>query len=565
MVRARFVVLGVLALGIGGTLALQPLLRPPADGPVAGGGEAGGVEQGHVMTYAFEKPYSLNPLLTDSQFVRRYVIGFTHNSLLDLDPATGGLRGALASSWQVDPDGRAVTFTLRDGVRFADGAPLTLDDVLFTFALKDEIGWGGVRLVDHVEVLTVTGAPARLRAVLKAPQIDAVQLVGMAWVVVEKAFFTRRIAELAAHTGEPPPAPGDKHFCELLAGVRDPGPGTGPYWLPFGADLHSDWQQGILLARNDASWTRAARPGSWNFAGIRIRFLSDPIAQVAALHDRALDVYTLTDAERQFDRDPALQRDYRCVAYEPPYLSVWMVEWNLKQPKLQDVRVRRALSMLFDRRAIVRDLLHGNGSPAVAYSRPNRPGYPQDLPVTPFDPAGARRLLAEAGFDAAAGRPLRVSILTAAELPAFRQVLDGAADAARQAGIELVPQVIAFQEVGARLDKGDFDGALLLKSDITGVGDPYEVFHTDGGSNQTGWSNADADRLLEQARKELDAAARNKVLARFHALVAEEQPVSFLVHPGQQLLINSHVQNATPGPLGLWPERFWVPKAFQRN
>src|SRR5262245_18659034 len=147
MVRARFVVLGVLLLGIGGTLALQPLLRPPADGPVVGGGEAGGVEQGHVMTYAFEKPTSLNPFCPGN--AAGYVLGFTHDSLLDLDPATGGLRGALASSWQVDPDGGAVTFTLRDGVRFADGAPMTIDDVLFTFALKDEMSSGGVRLVDR--------------------------------------------------------------------------------------------------------------------------------------------------------------------------------------------------------------------------------------------------------------------------------------------------------------------------------------------------------------------------------------------------------------------------------
>jgi peptide/nickel transport system substrate-binding protein len=561
MVRVRWLVLGVLAFGVGGTLGLQALLAPPAGGPIAGGGAAGGVEQGHVMTYAFEKPESLNPLLTNSA-ARRYVLGFTHDSLLDLDPATGDLRGALASSWQLDPDGSAVTFTLRDGVRFADGAPLTLDDVMFTFALKDEMLSGGVRLVDHVEVLP--GAPARLRAVLKAPQIDAVQLVGMAWMVVEKSFFVRRIAELAGHAGEPAPAPGDKHFRELLGDVRDPGPGTGPYVLPVGADLRSDWEQGILLARNDASWTRAARPGTWNFAGIRIRFLTDGIAQIAALRERALDVYLLPDADR-VGADPQLQRDYRCVHYEPPGLYVWLVEWNLEQPLLQDVRVRRALSMLFDRQAIVRDLLHGNGTPAVAYSRPDRPAYPRELPVTPFDPPAARRLLAEAGFDAAAGKPLRVTIVTPAENPAFGQILATAADAARQAGVELVPQPIAFRQVQARLEKRNFDGVLLLKSDQTVACDPYEVFHKAGGSNDAGWSNADADRLLEQARRELDPAARSRVLARFHALVAEEQPVTFLVHPWQQLLINSHLQNATPGPLGLWPERFWMPQEFQRN
>jgi peptide/nickel transport system substrate-binding protein len=559
MVRTRNLVLGVLLLGVAGTLALQPLLRPPADGPGAAGGAVGGAEQGHVMTYAFEKPASLNPFTASSAFAQRYVLGFTHDSLLDLDPATGDLRGALASSWQLDPDGRAITFTLRDGVCFADRTPVTMDDVLFTFALRDEMLSGGLWLVDHVDVITATGAPARLRAVLKAPQIDAEELVGTAWVVVEKSFFTRRIAELAAHAGEPAPAPGDKRFGELLQDVLDPGPGTGPYVLPGGADLHSEWQQGILLAHNDASWTRAARPGTWNFAGIRIRFLTDAIAQIAALHDHALDVYLGRDAARQFDGDPALQRDYRCVAYEPSTVAVWLVVWNLKRPELQDVRVRRALSMLFDRSSIVRDLLHGNGTPAVAFSRPGRPGYPRDLPVTPYDVSAARRLLTEAGF--VGDKRLHVTIITPAEDSTYGQILALAADAARQAGVELVPQPLAFEQVQGRLKNGDFDGVLVLK---TGR-DPYELFHTGGSWNQSGWSNADADRLLEQEHHELDPAARDQVLAHFHALVADEQPVSYLVHPRQQLLINRHVQNATPGPLGLWPERFWVPKEFQRN
>jgi ABC-type transport system substrate-binding protein len=96
-------------------------------------GEIAGVVQGHVYTGITDRPETLNPFKVTGGAALRYVLGFTHDGLLDTDPVTGDLRGALAQSWLMDPSGLAFTATLRPGVVFADGSPVTPDDVLFTW------------------------------------------------------------------------------------------------------------------------------------------------------------------------------------------------------------------------------------------------------------------------------------------------------------------------------------------------------------------------------------------------------------------------------------------------
>src|SRR5688572_8004065 len=136
-------VLGVAAgaaLGLRVMRAEQPRVPPPvtvpaAAGPGAAAVPAGGVPQGHVLTACAEEPNDVNPLTTADPVARRLVLAHTHDTLLEIDPESGELRPALASAFEPAADGSACTFTLRDGVRFADGSPVTLDDVCFGWEL----------------------------------------------------------------------------------------------------------------------------------------------------------------------------------------------------------------------------------------------------------------------------------------------------------------------------------------------------------------------------------------------------------------------------------------------
>ena len=170
--RLKTLVCFVLSLVVGAFLlhALQPDRGPSTD---AGASVAckpalsDEPQRGHVYTGVAEEPDSLNPFTTTSAVARRYVLAFTHDTLLDADPETFATRPALAESFEVAADGMSMTVRIRDGVTFSDGAPLTIDDVLWSFevARADGVVLGsladGMRRV--ASVARTDGDPRALR------------------------------------------------------------------------------------------------------------------------------------------------------------------------------------------------------------------------------------------------------------------------------------------------------------------------------------------------------------------------------------------------------------------
>lgn len=558
--RAFPIVISALALlGVSTAVAVALLQDPPAGGTSRSTPPSvGAIPQGHVYTCMLEQPGSLNPFTTASGVARRYLLAFTHDTLVDVDPVTGEARGALASAFAVAETADEIVFTLREGVRFADGEPMTPDDVLYTWevAARDDVVLGsigdGLSLVQSASL--EPGSPSRLRVRLKQPHFAAARAVGESWIVVQKRWFERELAALAER------GPPEARFGDLLERLRDdPGPGTGPYRL-------GHWRKGdeVLLVRNEHCWRRRVFPGTWNLDGVCIRFASDASAQFQALLAREIDFYMGGDLDGILQQRPALADDYEKLVYDVPGLFTYLVQWNVRRPHLRDPRVRRALAMLFDRQAIVQGLLGGNAVAATCLAKPGSAEHPPDLEPPPFDPAGARGLLRATGIDPEHGEPLRLRLMVPAGMPLLRRIGDLAVDAAQSAGVALQAEEIAFEVLQQRCQGEDWDAALVLVSFRSFV-DPSHQFHSEGGGNVMGFADAEVDRLLEQARSIVAPAQRAQVLQTLHRRIAELQPVAFLVHPRVALLFNAHIEQAEPGPLGLWPERFWVPKEHQRN
>ena len=525
--------------------------------------------QGHVYTGVAEEPNDLCPFTTSSAVARRMVLGFTHDTLLDLDPETGALRGALAASWEVEPSGLAMTITLRRGVVFSDGSPLTLDDVLFTHAVASAKGVVLGSLADGMRlckmVTRVDGREDQLRIEFAAPHFAAARAIGESWIVVNRRWWLARLGERANRDGRSMPPFTSPEFGALLGTLtQSPGPGTGPYRFDDETEDRPSWRRGIDLTirRHEGSWRRQ-QAGHWNLAAIRVRFLAEPAARYAALKKRELDWYSAPDLKAQLDADKALAADYRRLVYDMPSLGAYLVQWNTKREDLRDPIVRRALGLLFDRQGIADRLFAGVARPAAVVAKPGQPGYPNELSPLPFDPKGARLLLAAAGYGADQGRPLRIRLMVPSEAPWFRRMGELFADAASTAGVELELQVLAFKELIQRRDSGDWDAGLVLVSMPT-LGDPFELFHSTGTRNPGGYANPAVDRLLEAQRREVDVLRRAELLQQCHRLLAADQPCALLVHPLVEILVDRRLQGVEPGPLGLWPERLWMPVEFQR-
>ncbi|MBL9079340.1 MAG: hypothetical protein JNL08_17700 [Planctomycetes bacterium] len=577
MRSSALILLLLLALALG--LGLRTWLRPPAavpplpaqteraapTAPLVAPTTPATVPQGHVYTGVSEQPEDVNPLTQHSLIATR-LLSYTHDGLLDGDPQTGALRGALAEAWSPSADGGSCTFTLRRGVRFADGSPLTLADVLFAWRLaaggsfvfgNAGLAFDRVAAVDELDEW-------RFCVHFRDRHYAAVQVVGENWPVVCRRWWLARVAELAAQSGGDVPAEDSPAFAVLLAQVRDEcGPGTGPYELqnrPGGGN----WQRGqeLTLVRNEHCWRREVQPGTWNFAALRFRFL-DGAAALNALLRGELDWYGSAAIDDLLRSRPELATAYRQIEYDYRQLGVYTIVWNCRRPPFDDARVRRALARLFDREAILA-AFGGHGVPGLAYAKPDGAEYPRDVEPYGFDVGRARAELREAGFGADLGRPLRLALLAPEGPEAMRRTLDLFASAARQAGIELDLRVREWTTFVAAKKADEWDGMFVLQGFRTS-GDPYDFVHSHGPDNHGGWASAAADRLATEVRAEFDPERRTGLLRELHALVHAEQPVAFLLHPRVALLLNRQVEGAAPGPFGLSIERAFVRAEHQRR
>ncbi|MFY9342900.1 MAG: ABC transporter substrate-binding protein [Planctomycetota bacterium] len=554
--------------GVAGVaLGLSVMWGAGGGGSVGAGGPgattSAGVPQGHVYTGAGDEPDDVNPLTTSLPVARRLVLFYTHETLLEVDPASGELVPALAASFERSADDMACTFTLRAGVQFADGSPLTLDDVLF--------GWQ-LHQAGHLPMGTIAGAFTRLREVerlddhrfrvhFKEPHYAGLRVVGESWYVASRKFFMDRIA--ARCRPAPPPAIDSREFATLLDQIdRECGPGTGPYLLENDPDGVQRWRprQDLVLVRNPHCWRRRVHPGTWNFDGFRILWRDQGAARHALLRGE-LDWFITFDLESLLAARPQLADQYDTRHYDYEALGVYRVIWNCR--RLADPRVRQALGMLFDCDGILRQFPDA-GARAVAHCKPRSAAVPPELVPLPFDPGRARALLREAGFDPAAGTPLSLRVIANQGTDVLARIADLFQDAAATAGVRL--ELLRRDAGAARAEqqKGEWDGWLVLQS-FKAWGDPFDLLHSAGQENHGKWQNADADRLAAAARTELDPGKRDGLWRELHTIAFGEQPAALLLHPQVALLLDRRIEDESIGRNGLVLERAFVAPDRQRR
>lgn len=547
--------LGWWVLGLNqGATQLQPRLDANRQRP-----------QGDYYVGAYEEPKNFNPFTSLDSVVNGGLLPYTHDGLLGLDPSTLATTPALASIEERAADGRSCVLRLRDDLRWSDGTPLTTADVAFTYAtLRDATG-RMAQAAARLQSLDVLDA-RRLRLTLREVHFAGLDAVATELRPLQQRWWQSEVARLAQAAGAAVPAPGTPDFGRLVGQVALPGPASGPYQVAVDAASGTpSWRrhEELVLVQNPHSWRRAAEPEHWNLAGSKMRFLADPAATRVALRNQQLDWTVVgSDPQKILAGDPELAQHFQALTYDYVKLGQYVVMWNCRRPALADARVRRALTMLFDRQTLVARVLEGVAVPALGWFKSGTPEYPRDLRPIAFDPIAARALLQEAGFDA--DRPLRVSMLRGND-PLHNRIMDLARPAFEQAGVELIDVVRSYEAYSVMRDARDFDGVLATVSHGVWI-DPYDRFHSsqsERGENFMGYANAEVDRLLEQARTELDGEQRAALYRRFGEILHDEQPVTLLAHPLVGLLLHRRFEGVEIGRLGLRFDTLWVPQAAQ--
>ncbi len=485
----------------------------------------------------------------------------------DAAPESGWLRGVLyagltrlddrllprpdlAEGWTVSADGLVVTFTLRPDLRWSDGAPLTADDVRFTY---DVLRAGEAR----------TGLQADLRDYVAAVTTPTTRTVAF--------LLNLRLANLLTDAAFPilprhiwgglPPE--EVQEADLLANPV----GSGPFAL-------RERRPGEALVLLPNPYFHGAAP----FLG-EVAFLvaPDPLVVEAALRQGDLHVAMLPPASYRSLLDSPPRSPLRLARYAAPQYT--FVAFNLREGHpLADPLVRQAWAAALDKEAIVAAATAGEGLPLWSPILPPGWAYDADLPRPAADLPRARQLLAEAGWRDGNGdgvlekdgRPLRVRLFVRADSPERITATLQMSATLGQVGmaVEVIradfPSVIA-----AKLRPPyEFDALCMQWRNLGPDPDQFYLFHSSQAwqgpedtrqnlYNFVGYRSAEADALLLAGRSAYDLEQRRLVYIDLQRLLAADLPYYFLW--GDPLYLAGAAQLTTPeGPVN-WetPNPLW--------
>ena len=519
-------------------------------------------------------PKHFNRLIAQDQAAQLTAV-LTQATLLRTNPLTGALEPRLATTWTGSPDGTAWTLTLRDNVRFSDGAPFTSADVVFTFqALNDPASQLGGQLL-------IGGKPMQVKA-LDAHHVvvtfPAPYASGLALLDVVPILPKHKL-EAALAAGK---------FNEAWSAGSNPADivGLGPFVMKEYVPA-----QVIRFARNPNFWlTDESGQKLPYLETLEVALVSEQNAEILRL--QAGDTDLLNDGARPEDlamlRDAERRGKLRIVNVGTS-IDASTFWFNLKpgtkalaaKPWLGDATFRRALSHAINRQAIV-DTVH-LGEATVIYG-PVTPGhgewYTANMGATPFDQARASSLLASIGMKDTDGdgvlndrsnRPVQFSLLTHKGNTERERTSDMVREQLRQVGITVDVVKLDTASLRERLGAGDYDtmyyGVRFSSSD-PGSYLPFwlssgqaHFWNPSQATPSTTWEGR-IDTLMQQQTTTMDRAERRRLFAEVQQVLAEQVPAMWFAASKVNVPIGSHVGGATPSvivPVVLWnAERLYV-------
>ncbi|MBO4209060.1 peptide ABC transporter substrate-binding protein [Micromonospora echinofusca] len=456
---------------------------------------------------------TLNPVLVQDTF-SALVSGLCFEGLLTSD-GTGELLPALAASVPtVDDDGRTYRFTLREGLRWSDGHPLTAADVVFTYGLMTDPAYEALgsphrgELTRHLAEVT---APDPRTVVFRTRTVHAPFLV---------AHGQHGILPAHVLAGTDPAALASAGFNDLPTVVNG----------VFTVAARTPGEE-IRFARNPHYHRGPSR-----LDGFVYRIFPNGLAVAEALRAGTVDV-GLIDPSRLADL--AGLPHLRTEIIDLPTGNFYAYQLDPATPAgriLADVRVRRALLLGLDRETLIKEAYLGQASIADSVVPPTSWAHdPQVTPTYPYDPQRAAALLDEAGWRVGSdgvrerdGERLRIELVAGTNTKVWVDTAHALADGWRRLGVDVALTLLDFAELmGKVLQRRDF-GVFMLAYTWGQEPDQSELFSSAADLNCFGFADAEVDALLAAATSTLDRAERVRLYHRYQALMAELVPAPML-------------------------------------
>jgi peptide/nickel transport system substrate-binding protein len=507
------------------------------------------VESGGTMVDAMSgEPSGLIPMIA-GESAASAIASHIFNSLLrydrNLEP-----EGELAKSWQISKDQKTITFKLKPNLKWADGAQLTSADVLFTWRLVTDDKTRTPYASDY-KLVTKTETPdaQTFRVSYAQPYAPALD----SWAGLQ--ILPKHLLEHEDINNTPfARKPVGSHYYQL-----------------------ESWSNGerISLVSNPN-----ATQGQPKIDRLVSRFIPDPASQFLELMADNIDVMNLNPIQyaRIVPARPEMTK--KIALYKELGNGYTYLGFNLKRAPFNDVRVRQAINYAIDKQELIDGVLLGLGEPVAAPYKPGTRWVNPQLKPYAYDPAKAKQLLKEAGFEDhdgdgildRNGKPLAFEILTnqnkQREMSAVliqRRLKD--------IGIDAKIRVLEWASfLGRYIKPGDFD-VVVLGWSLSLDPDQYSIWHSSqnkpGQFNFINYNNPQVDKLLEQGRLELDQDKRMKIYHEFSRILLEDSPIVYLYEGYGLPAIHKRIRGidnpAPPAGIGWNSQDWYIPSVLRRN
>ncbi len=432
------------------------------------------------------------------------------------------------------------TFTLRDGVTWHDGKPLSVQDVLFSFETMQNPDVEAQRLRNYYNDITdalVLEDGKTIKFLSRKPYFQQFDFLGSLNLIPKHVFNPEQFG-------------GDtKSFADAFNThpFRQQPILCGPYQL-------EEWKKDDFLKvkRFPGYWASKLPEGSvfdWNpmmpyFDDITLVLISEKSVSIKEL-ERG-NIHADMDIEPDtWSLGQTQSPEFTSKFVRAKKLGFLFTLISLKNdhPILKDVAVRKALAHLIPRERIIKDIYYDLAIPVTGPFFLEGPGYNKDVPQIPYDPNEAKKLLRRNGWldkdrDGIIEKeidgkivPLELEYMIHTAREYHTKVADILKESVEQVGIKLTIRKLDFNTMIDKTTDRDFE--MVRNAWGTAIDpDPYQIWHStqigNKGSNYAGFRNDKADELMVRLREEFDATKRWELARQIHQIIADQQSVIFL-------------------------------------
>jgi oligopeptide transport system substrate-binding protein len=444
----------------------------------------------------------------------------------------------LAESWDISTDGTVYTFHIRTNAKFHDGRSVTAQDVIYSWERAANPSTKSdtvlTYLGDIVGVSEMQAGNASHISGLKALDDHTLQVT----IDAAKPYFLYKLTMPVAFALD------QKNVESGPNWYRTPN-GTGPYKLT----RWDSFQLMVYDANQDFYLGAPAIPQIVIelFSGIGINLFESGEIDMTGISS--------SDVARVLDPTDPLHPD----VYSGVSLCTEYVVFDVTKPPFDDVKVRQAFSMAFDRQKYIDVVNNGVGIPAVGLYPPALPGYNQNLQGLPYDPTQARQLLAQSKYGGPQGLPPITFTDAGFGNTAGPSVAAMAQMWQQNLGVTITIENLEPDRYLDLLNSGQH-GQMFSSGWCGDYPDPENfadvLFHTNAQQNTGKYTNPALDAILDQARTERDVIKRIQLYQQAEQLIVQDDPALFIMHDVSYELVKPNVKGFVLTPISIPIERY---------